>query len=420
MAKRQRTSDSPTHFSSLTEKLGDLTRNPEERSSRGGQVAPMWSQTIFESHNPGYHIPLSVVGFNEQFTPTGLSFMDHPTIESLQGTWGVKVGDAQRLDYFTTRPIHITTFEADDVLPIDSDFRVAAAEYFNCFFAYIEKTGEFLYRTITHSPVTINGQVEWRPSVEYIPKTKADITEMTTNLRFWYMGKKGARQSLSFLECWRHSHRRLTYKDVEYWPFSGMRVPLTKSDTHPPDSTRRKDILNLMVNAGGLLGDKIRQHMLSINKSVQQHQEEAGQMVCDAWSLLKEKSAVFKHIHSVWCGSSKPLTWHTLAFIGSGVVRPDMRVEQMLILVASQGIGKNIIWEHFIQPLYGESQCWVITNSSDLVERFNDYLVGKTMVLMDECSLNTFEKNSQMQKLKSMISNPTLVIEAKFKVGRVV
>jgi len=211
MAKRQRSEIDPTAFEALGSRLEDLSRDSYREPPQTGQAVKPWVQNFFESHDPKHYLDLSVASFNNKFNPTGLECFSPDRRIRL----GVKVAD--NYEFFSQYPIDATVFDQEEwgILRPDSAFRQAAARFMDLHFAYVAKSGEFIQRSVGIDRFTDKNKIE------YIPRQRGDIIASTAPLRFYYWGKKGGQQSLSFFDCWYYDAKRMYYVDIEYWPFHG-------------------------------------------------------------------------------------------------------------------------------------------------------------------------------------------------------
>jgi hypothetical protein len=92
------------------------------------------------------------------------------------------------------------------------------------------------------------------------------------------------------------------------------------------------------------------------------------------------------------------------------VVRhPGKRVKSTVLLRSEQGVGKGFLAETLLTGLLGKSSVGTVA-LGDVVGNFNDALVGKTLILIDEVYKNP---ESTVNTLKSIQGNDTITLRRK-------
>ena len=88
------------------------------------------------------------------------------------------------------------------------------------------------------------------------------------------------------------------------------------------------------------------------------------------------------------------------------------RTRTAWVLQGTQGTGKGILFERILAPLFGENQT-VIKRSSELNEKWTDFVEGKFIVFIDEIQTSALhDESGAIANLKSLITNPTAQIRA--------
>lgn len=98
-----------------------------------------------------------------------------------------------------------------------------------------------------------------------------------------------------------------------------------------------------------------------------------------------------------------------LNWLAHVVRHPEKRVNATVLLRSSQGVGKGFLTEVLITGLLGKSSVGTVA-LGDVVGNFNDALVGKTLILIDEVYRNP---ESTVNALKSIQGNKTITLRRK-------
>lgn len=92
------------------------------------------------------------------------------------------------------------------------------------------------------------------------------------------------------------------------------------------------------------------------------------------------------------------------------LVQTRDRTRTAWVLQGTQGTGKGILFERILAPLLGEDQT-VIKRSSELNEKWTDFVEGKFLVFIDEIQTSALQDEAgAIANLKSLITNQTAMI----------
>lgn len=107
---------------------------------------------------------------------------------------------------------------------------------------------------------------------------------------------------------------------------------------------------------------------------------------------------------------------YVLNWLAHLVQRPGARMGVMLWLSGPQGSGKG--WfASLLKPLLGKT--WLMLNSMDrMTGKFNAFLIGKLLVVLDEASFNG--STAQADIMKNIITEPNLLVEGEAQYENVV
>ena len=126
--------------------------------------------------------------------------------------------------------------------------------------------------------------------------------------------------------------------------------------------------------------------------------------------LAEEIQPFLNYIFEVICSSEKKVERWVLSWISHIFQSPSMKAGTALVLVGLPGIGKSFLGEHFLIPIIGSHS--VTTSSADrAVQGFNALFDNKIYVQCDEAISS--KQRVTAARLKSLITDPTLVIEPK-------
>lgn len=82
-----------------------------------------------------------------------------------------------------------------------------------------------------------------------------------------------------------------------------------------------------------------------------------------------------------------------------------------LVLISTPGVGKGVLFEHVIRPLFGQDNTGIISGENAFVNQFNGTFADKQVVLLDEANLT---EEGAMNRFKTLV-NDSLEVEKKGK-----
>lgn len=104
-----------------------------------------------------------------------------------------------------------------------------------------------------------------------------------------------------------------------------------------------------------------------------------------------------------------------LQWLAYPMQNPGAKLMQSVFLYTrTEGVGKNFLVDPFVSGIYGEN--YTRQDGSVLEDKFNGWYGRKQFVFLDEIHLTVrHERITMMNRLKSMITNPTIDINEKFQ-----
>lgn len=106
------------------------------------------------------------------------------------------------------------------------------------------------------------------------------------------------------------------------------------------------------------------------------------------------------------CDGNRELALYVQRWIALPLRNPHVRMERALWICGGQGAGKGLFFERLIAPLYAGEACTV---RNELHEHFNDWALGKRLILADEFSGD----RGAMMRIKQMMTADKLMIQRK-------
>jgi hypothetical protein len=88
------------------------------------------------------------------------------------------------------------------------------------------------------------------------------------------------------------------------------------------------------------------------------------------------------------------------------VQRPGERPKVALVFQSNQGCGKGIFWEWFGEKVIGSKYFFGTAGMRDLTGHFNEGLVHKVLIFLDESKTKDTFQNAE--ELKRLIDAPTI------------
>jgi hypothetical protein len=123
------------------------------------------------------------------------------------------------------------------------------------------------------------------------------------------------------------------------------------------------------------------------------------------------------HIRVVVCNNDPILYQHFLTWIADIIQNPHVLSEVRYILQSEEGAGKNILFYILMDHVLGSNLCLIVDDIEKVTGRFNGAIQGMLLTVLDEaCNLNGSNESHKIeQKMKSITTNPKLVVEKKGK-----
>ena len=128
------------------------------------------------------------------------------------------------------------------------------------------------------------------------------------------------------------------------------------------------------------------------------------------WSVIKQ------HLLEVICSSDSTLYQYLICFLAHMVQYPQTKPGVMVTLLGRQGTGKGLFFK-VLKRIWPVSSL-MIANLDHVLGTFNSTLERNFVIMLDE-ALFVGDRRSQ-DRLKSMITEPTVHIEAKFQPSRTI
>lgn len=115
---------------------------------------------------------------------------------------------------------------------------------------------------------------------------------------------------------------------------------------------------------------------------------------------------------NVFCNNDVNLLRYTLTWFSNLVSTSDMNKVALVLVSEQQGAGKGTFLE-FMTKILGSHCCKSISGITPLTQKHNTCVEGRRLVIMNEAASTREEFRSNFDKLKSIITDPTIEIEPK-------
>ena len=123
---------------------------------------------------------------------------------------------------------------------------------------------------------------------------------------------------------------------------------------------------------------------------------------------------ILTHIRSCWANDDLDVNDYILQWFRHLFTRPAEKSGTVLILYGQQGSGKGILIDNFIIPfIYGDKVSCSTQGLTPIVQRFNSICMNKCFVCCNEVSSGENSFHDSFERLKSLITDPTMSIEKK-------
>ena len=122
-------------------------------------------------------------------------------------------------------------------------------------------------------------------------------------------------------------------------------------------------------------------------------------------------SQILDYLYEVICGGDQQSFDYLCSFISHCLLKPEEKPGICIVLIGGQGTGKGVFFQ-LMSSIWNRTTA-LISNMEDITGRFNSTLERNFIVCLDE-ALFVGDKKSR-DRLKSMITEPTITIEQKFQ-----
>ena len=124
---------------------------------------------------------------------------------------------------------------------------------------------------------------------------------------------------------------------------------------------------------------------------------------------------ILYHLKYVWCdGNQEHFDYLLGCYFKPLFTMPHIKTGVAINLVGEQGVGKTMIIDDFLIPyVFGEYSSTAVTGLSKLVQRFNNTLMGKLFISVNELPNIDVGKKDGFDTLKSLITDRRITIEPK-------
>lgn len=124
-------------------------------------------------------------------------------------------------------------------------------------------------------------------------------------------------------------------------------------------------------------------------------------------------SPILNHIRTCWANNNDDLYDYIMHWFHQCFKFPWIKTGIVLLLYGIQGAGKGILIDKFIIPfIYGDKIACATQGLTPITQRFNSTCMNKLFICANEVS-NEGGFHTSFEKLKSIITDPTLSIERK-------
>ncbi len=95
------------------------------------------------------------------------------------------------------------------------------------------------------------------------------------------------------------------------------------------------------------------------------------------------------------------------------ILQTRKKLRTTFVLKGPQGAGKNVFFEHIIQPLFGKTQTGIVEDSA-LASDYNGYAENKLFIGFNEVTYDNNSRNRSNSRIKAMVTDPTIDINEKY------
>ena len=116
------------------------------------------------------------------------------------------------------------------------------------------------------------------------------------------------------------------------------------------------------------------------------------------------------HMEHIICGGNKGYYEFLLEVLAAVVQYPDIPPKVAVFLYSVPGTGKNMFVDFIRQYVIGDDASHISTGVENATKHFNAHLLGKKMIVVNECSRSEEHYRSNFDKLKSYITDDKIDI----------
>lgn len=125
--------------------------------------------------------------------------------------------------------------------------------------------------------------------------------------------------------------------------------------------------------------------------------------------------AILSHLRVIWADGSEEIYNYIITWLASLIQRPTVLLT-MITLIGKEGAGKTIFIDFLREYVLGLVLTHQSSNLDSITKQFNSHLQGKLLIYIAELQGTSSNDNGivkAMDKLKPLISDPNISIEAK-------
>jgi hypothetical protein len=143
----------------------------------------------------------------------------------------------------------------------------------------------------------------------------------------------------------------------------------------------------------------------------QQAESKAAAVAATA-AAQEQARPLLDHIRHIWCRGDQAAYDYVLDWMALLVQQPDVPPRVAIVIQGEQGAGKGVVIQKLAE-IVGQQYFKHAKTSGDVTQRFTADLEYKLLLFVDEADLS--RQSQAMQRVKTLITEATHRIEAKFK-----
>jgi hypothetical protein len=125
---------------------------------------------------------------------------------------------------------------------------------------------------------------------------------------------------------------------------------------------------------------------------------------------------IFAHIRDIWCSGNWKVTEYIIKWIAGMSIGKKMY--SILYFKSGQGWGKGTITDFLQRFVLGEQLVYKSSDPQTILESFNEQLLGKVLLLLEEMPTEKSSWNSLYRSMKDKISSDIIEIHGKYKIAK--